>query len=115
MAIRLSGGRNYTTTLISNIFIDTYRPSANGEFVKIYLYLLRCISSGDADLSICTLADKFNNTENDICRALKYWEAQKLLILEKNETGTVTGICLCDPQSPAAAPEAYASSKPQDR
>lgn len=101
MAIRLSGGRNYTTTCVSNIFIDTYMPSANGEFVKIYLYLLRCISGGSEDLSICTLADKFNNTENDICRALKYWEQQRLLVLEKNESGHVTGICLCDPSAPA--------------
>ena len=103
MAIRLSGGRNYTTTCVSNIFIDTYMPSANGEFVKIYLYLLRCISGGSEDLSICTLADKFNNTENDICRALKYWEQQQLLVLEKNASGVVTGICLCDPSVPAEA------------
>ena len=28
-------------TFISNSFLDFYMPSANGEFVKIYLYLLR--------------------------------------------------------------------------
>ena len=28
-------------TFISNRFLDGYMPSANGEFVKIYLYLLR--------------------------------------------------------------------------
>ncbi len=28
-------------TLIPNRFLDEYMPRANGEFVKIYLYLLR--------------------------------------------------------------------------
>ena len=28
-------------TLLPNVFLDTYMPSANGEFVKIYLYLLK--------------------------------------------------------------------------
>ena len=29
-------------TAVSNYFIDTLMPQANGEFVKIYLYLLAC-------------------------------------------------------------------------
>ena len=33
-------------TLIENKFIDEYMPSADGEFVKLYLYLLRCAGSG---------------------------------------------------------------------
>ena len=33
-------------TAVSNYFIDTLMPQANGEFVKIYLYLLRCVSAG---------------------------------------------------------------------
>ena len=32
-------------TFVSNRFLDLYMPKANGEFVKIYLYLLRCCSS----------------------------------------------------------------------
>jgi hypothetical protein len=38
-------------TLIENIFIDRYMPGANGEFVKLYLYLLRCAGTG-RELSI---------------------------------------------------------------
>ena len=115
MAIRLSSGQNYTTTMVSNIFIDTYMPAANGEFVKIYLYLLRCISGGREDLSICTLADTFNNTENDICRALKYWEQQKLLTLKKNEAGIVTEIQLNDISVPAAAAAASDQAAPSNQ
>ena len=33
-------------TFISNHFLDCYMPSANGEFVKIYLYLLRHCAIG---------------------------------------------------------------------
>jgi len=115
MAIRLHGERNRTATLVSNEFIDIYMPSANGEFVKIYLYLLRCINSGAEDFSICSLADRFNHTENDICRALKYWESQNLLVLETGDDGKVSGIFLRDPSvygseaGTAAAPSASLS------
>ena len=39
-------------TIISNRFIDEYMINANGEFVKIYLYLLRCMNSPDCSFSI---------------------------------------------------------------
>ena len=60
-------------TILSNTFIDNYMPEANGEFVKIYLYLLRCINAAE-NFSISKMADKFDHTEKDIKRALKYWE-----------------------------------------
>lgn len=36
-----------TVTCVSNTFIDEYMADANGEFVKIYLYLLRCINAAE--------------------------------------------------------------------
>ena len=36
-------------TAIPNRFFDDYMPKANGEFVKVYLYLLRCISDTNID------------------------------------------------------------------
>ena len=77
----LSGSEALTVTMVHNRFIDEYMPQANGEFVKIYLYLLRVLSSRDRELSVSTIADKFNHTENDVVRALKYWEQQGLLAL----------------------------------
>lgn len=53
--------------------------SANGEFVKTYLLLLRLSESGD--LSISELADRLRQTEGDVRRALKYWAGQGLLRL----------------------------------
>lgn len=106
MAIRLyrEGDRGYTS--VSNDFIDHYMPSANGEFVKLYLYLLRCLSAGQDALSVSTLADRFSNTEKDICRALRYWEKEGLLSIETDDRGAACGICLKELPVQTAAPEA---------
>ena len=45
MQLSLHNGSSSGVTIISNIFIDYYMPRANGEFVKIYLYLLRSLQS----------------------------------------------------------------------
>lgn len=58
-------------TLVANEFLDKYMPTANGEYVKVYLYLLRNRSE---ELDIETIADKLELTDNDVRRALKYWE-----------------------------------------
>ena len=61
-------------TAVSDLFIDEYVPSANGDFVKVYLYLLRLLTRKNSSLSISSLADTFNQTENDVMRALRYWD-----------------------------------------
>lgn len=67
-------------TVVPDDFINHYMPTANGEYVKIYLYMLHC-AKNDKVPSISTLADIFQCTENDIKRALKYWESKGLLVL----------------------------------
>ena len=66
------------TTVIQNSFIDRYMPHANGEFVKVYLYLLRCANTG-RELSLSSIADVFEHTEKDVQRAIAYWQKQGLL------------------------------------
>ena len=51
-------------TLISNYFLDVCMPQANGEFVKVYLYLLRNATGVSASLELSSIADIFNCTEN---------------------------------------------------
>lgn len=70
-------------TLLKNEFIDNYMINANGEYVKIYLYILRCLNEPGftGSLSINHFADIFDCTEKDILRALKYWENAGLLSL----------------------------------
>lgn len=82
-------------TLVHNRFFDEYMISANGEFVKIYLYLLRS-SSTDRELSISVIADTFNHTESDVKRALTYWEKQKLLQITYTPGGDLDSITLTD-------------------
>ncbi len=81
-------------TIIQNQFIDHYMISANGEFVKVYLYLLRHSSSDldDADFSLSSIADALNHTEKDIRRALTYWQNQNLLYLSFDQNGELTDI-----------------------
>lgn len=80
ITLKANSHMDYTT--VSNAFIDNYMPQANGEFVKVYLYLLRCMSDPDMDLSISTIADKFDHTEKDVIRALRYFAGKGLISIE---------------------------------
>ena len=94
--IMLHTSKNTGFTCISNNFIDDYMKDANGEFVKIYLYLLRCLNREDFDFSISKLADLLDHTEKDVMRAFTYWEKVGLLRLEYSSDGELSGICLVD-------------------
>lgn len=67
-------------TVIANEFIDRYMPLANGEYVKVYLYLLR---HQGKEVEVPEIADALNHTESDIKRAVAYWIRQGLLIQEE--------------------------------
>ncbi len=87
---------NYSdATVISNCFIDEYMKDANDAQLKIYLYLIRMMSA-NLPTSISDIADKFNLTERDVVRALKYWEEKKLLILDYNDNNHIAGIHIQD-------------------
>lgn len=94
--LNLTTNISTSSTLVSNYFIDKFMPDANGEFVKIYLYLLRCVGYKNKSLSISQIADKFNHTEKDVNRALKYWEKIKLIHLDYNERKEIIGISILD-------------------
>ncbi len=91
-AITLYTEQSLTATCVPNIFIDEYMTHANGEYVKIYLYLLRSINRMDCSFSLSQIADHFDCTERDILRALKYWERKRLFGLEYDSEGTLSGI-----------------------
>lgn len=102
MQLSLHNGSSSGVTIISNIFIDYYMPHANGEFVKIYLYLLRCLNGGQTDLNLASVADVFNCTETDILRTLRYWETRKLVVLSGKDSQT--SIDFLEPMIPSGAP-----------
>ena len=98
-SIRLYCDSMSNDTIVPNKFIEEYMPEASGEFVKVYLYLLRSIQSHASDCSISKIADLFNHTEKDIIRAIKYWERQGLMSIDYNPDKTISGIHFIDFQN----------------
>ena len=94
--IMLHTSNNSGFTCVSNIFIDDFMKEANGEYVKVYLYLLRCLNREGFDFSISQLADCLDHTEKDVMRAITYWEKVGLLHLEYSPDNELSGICLVD-------------------
>ncbi|MDO4475975.1 MAG: DnaD domain protein [Lachnospiraceae bacterium] len=85
-------------TVVENTFIDQYMSSANGEFVKVYLYLLRCGATG-RDISVSSIADFFDHTEKDVMRALTYWQKQGLLQMSTDADGLPAELTLISPNA----------------
>ncbi len=96
--ISLRTNHTNDVTVISNIFIDNYMPTANGAYVKVYLYLLRCLSNQlFENLSISTIADRLDDTEKDILRAITYWEKVHLITVSRDERNIITNITFNSP------------------
>ena len=80
-------------TTIYNSFIEDYMPAANGSYVKVYLYIAKCLQAKESNFSISSLADQLENTEKDILRALMYWEKKGLMSLNRDTaTGEILGL-----------------------
>ena len=80
-------------TTIYNSFIEDYMPAANGSYVKVYLYIEKCLQAKESNFSISSLADQLENTEKDILRALMYWEKKGLMSLNRDKaTGEILGL-----------------------
>ncbi len=82
------------STIIENDFIDHYMAKANGEYVKVYLLLLRHLNAQDSSLTISNLADCLECTEKDILRALKHWSKVGLLKIDYDDGGTICGLAI---------------------
>ena len=97
------------STVVSNLFIDEYMKDANYAQLKIYLYLLRMMNAHLAT-SVSDIADKFNHTEKDVIRALKYWEKNHLLDLDYDEDKNLIGIHIRDLNADNNAKERHSSA-----
>ena len=107
--LTMSKGAN--STVVSNRFIDVYMPRANGSYVKIYLYLLRCISDASTNMSLDLIADRLDETEKDIMRALKYWEDTGILTVSRSLSGQITNVTLLDLEDNMVAQDTSDSSR----
>lgn len=77
--IALKSQNIHQHTLINNLFIDHYMPKANGDYVKVYIYLLRLVVCGQNDFTTHQVAKQMNLIESDVIRALQYWSELKVL------------------------------------
>lgn len=90
-------------TPISNIFIEKYMTKARGEFVKVYILLLKCSISGEPGISSSILAAKLNLLESEINNALKYWNDEgviKLIPIDKMNNFNIEFVNLAENYDP---------------
>lgn len=79
-------------TIIANEFIEKYMPDANGDYVKVYLYLLRYRSAG---VEVSVIAETLHLTEGDVRRAIKYWEEKGIVSVGRRNSSETGGDNSC--------------------
>lgn len=110
MGFSIKNNMNVSFTIIPNNFIDEYMIKANGEFVKVYLYVQSQIQANrEQNLSISVIADKLECTEKDVQRAFTYWEKEGLLSLEVDEEEPAPKPQMSKP-APVSAPKQASNS-----
>ena len=87
--IRLHHPFSNNMTAVSNYFIDYYMPQAGGEYVKLYLCLLRH-AADYGSIPLESIAELFDYTERDIYRGLQYWADQGLIDLAFDQDGSIS-------------------------
>lgn len=113
-SIQLSSAQESDVTVISNYFIDDYMPAANGSYVKVYLYLLRCLSRAESNISITAIADRLEDSEKDINRALNYWEKVQLLSLERTASNEIIHITINDIKQIVSVSQSFQAEIPAE-
>ncbi len=68
-------------TPVSNIFIERYMPKARGEFVKVYLLMLKYNFTGEPGVNSTVMATSLNLLESDIVNAINYWNDEGIIKL----------------------------------
>ncbi len=95
--IRLSSRPERSDILVPRRFLEQYMPSANGEFVKVYLWLLKSSQEGASSVDPEQIADRLFLTGKDVVRALKYWQGEGLIEASFTEDGEISELILSDP------------------
>jgi len=76
----------FSSTEIPDVFFTEYLSCANGDYIKVYLYIL-FLSKYDKDIKINDLSKKLALPLKVIQEAFKYWEEAGVLI--KKHTGYI--------------------------
>ena len=94
-SIRLENQKQDGYTLLPDEFTDKYMASANGEFVKVYISLLRISRGGSGTFDMAAMADLLCCNERDVVRALKYWAEQGLVDMQFSDNDEIESLTIC--------------------
>ena len=83
-------------TPVSNIFIDKYMAEARGEFVKVYLLMLKYRTSGEVGVNSSIVASNLHLLESDVMNALDYWNTEGVIKLTPIDNMGNYDIDFCD-------------------
>lgn len=87
--VPFNNGGSGATTAVSNAFIESYMTDANDVQLKVYLYLLYAMNAS-IQTNVSDLAERLNYSENDIVRAIRYWEGAGLVQTEFDANGILS-------------------------
>ena len=76
----------FSSTNLPDVFFTEYLPEANGDYVKLYLYII-FLSKYDKDIKLNDLSKKLSLPLKVIQDGLKYWE--EVNVLTKKNTGFI--------------------------
>ena len=85
------------TLVVPGYFIDRFLPAASGTDVKVYLYLLRAVSTSATGLSSASISDRLDISEREVLRSLSYWESVGLMRLSFTSGHELSGVAFTDP------------------
>ena len=71
--------RVFGVTNVENLFFTEYLPSADGDFIKVYLLCLFHAQLGDTSYGLKELASELSLDESRVESALRYWERRRVL------------------------------------
>lgn len=117
MGLVITTTESWALTQVPNWFIRSYMPTANGNFIKLYLYLLMLCQHPDntSGLSIDHLADALECTENDILRALRFWKKEHLLDYAEKDGNIVSIVLKQDPDQQEFSASSAVSQQLEER
>lgn len=93
-------------TMVPNSFLDSYLAGAEGDHIKVYLYLLRKTGADKASFELSTVCEALDLSERRVMSALKHWEAEGILELFYSEN-RLAGIRFYSPSKAAKAKEKH--------
>ena len=90
-----------------------YFISANGDAIKVYLYVYRCLYKGSL-FTLEELSDILHLPEDNIISALKYWEEKGVIRLLYDADDNLDGLVFTQSRLPAVKPAMFSASKPEN-